>query len=186
MSNFSFRSLLIFIWHHVSYYHYESDVWNLQKLLSAPWIWISSCIASALGHGSSGVPQEAKSRTAGSTVELENEVPYGSQEKSKRGSPWQCTGEWKIHHETRRSLRSMIAWLLCIWTNSQFRMKCLEGKQNKNKSKFWLQILSHVVEKMLCLSWQRRRERKERDTEGRAEDWEGDMLNRKWWSQITE
>lgn len=29
------------------------------------------------------MPQEAKSRTAGSTVELENEVPYSSQEKSK-------------------------------------------------------------------------------------------------------
>lgn len=53
---------------------------DLQEVLSALWIWISSCSASALGHGSSGV---TKSRTAGSNVELGNEVPYSSQEKSK-------------------------------------------------------------------------------------------------------
>lgn len=29
------------------------------------------------------MPQKAKSRTAGSNLELENEVPYRSQEKSK-------------------------------------------------------------------------------------------------------
>lgn len=167
MSNFSFRSLLIFIWHHVSYYHYESDVWNLQKLLSAPWIWISSCIASALGHGSSGVPQEAKSRTAGSTVELENEVPYGSQEKSKRGSPWQCTGEWKIHHETRRSLRSMIAW--CFVSEQTASLEWSAWRENKTKIKANFGFKYWVMLWKKCYASHDKGEEKERKETQKAE-----------------
>lgn len=89
---------------------------------------------------------------------------WGSIRLTREKPMWiSLTVHWRVKNTSwdKEKFKIYDCMMLCIWTNSQFRMKCLEGKQNKNKSKFWLQILSHVVEKMLCLSWQRGRERKE-------------------------
>lgn len=56
-----------------------------------------------------------------------------TREKQTCGSPWQCTGEWKIHHETRRSLRSMIAW--CFVSEQTASLEWSAWRENKTKIK---------------------------------------------------